>query len=339
MNEIHLKYALRKGDFHLDVDTHIPDSGITGVFGESGSGKTTLLRCIAGLEDLAPGDAGPPHKRGIGFVFQEPQLFAHLNVQRNIDYGRRRCSKPAASIDDVIGLLELEHLLDRHTTELSGGEAQRVSIARALCQSPQLILMDEPLSGLDQRRKGDVLPYLDKLHAELSLPIIYVSHSIDEICRLSDHLLVIENGLIVAEGELQETLSRINLPQLAGHNAGTVIEASRSQYDQEFDLTLFNFSGGELWAPGTYDAPAVRLRIRASDVSISSAPAGSSSILNILPAVIDATQAESDSTMLVRLVLGNDVLLARITRRSWQQLGLQVGDEVYAQIKSVTVRR
>ncbi len=339
MKSIDLKYSIQKGDFRLDVDTRIPASGITGVFGESGSGKTTLLRCIAGLERSGDSDSQPVHKRRIGYVFQEPQLFAHLNVRKNIEYGLRRNAAATVSVEEVAALLDIENLFDRSTSDLSGGEAQRVSIARALCQSPRLILMDEPLSALDERRRDEILPYLDRLHARSSVPIIYVSHNIDEICRLSDHLLVLHNGRIVAEGGVRDTLTRIDLPQLAGRNAGAVIEATQSRYDEEFDLTLFRFSGGELWVPGHYESPAVRLRISASDISLSRAPAASSTILNILAAVIDTTATESAATELVRLRLGEDLLVARITRRSLQQLNLQPGDSVYAQIKSVTVRR
>lgn len=339
MNEIVLKHRLQKGEFRLDVDTRIPGSGITGVFGESGSGKTTLLRCIAGLEKSVSNDERPIHKRQIGYVFQEPQLFEHLSVRKNIEYGLRRCGEPNVTVDDIVRLLELENLLARGTADLSGGEAQRVSIARALCRSPKLILMDEPLSGLDQRRKEEIFPYLDRLHAELSLPIVYVSHNIDEICRLGDHLLIIEGGRIVADGDLHSTLARIDLPQLTGDNAGAVVDARQIEYDLEFDLTKFAFSGGELWAPGKFEAAAVRLRVAASDVSLTSMPAEASTILNILPAVIDEIATESSSTTLIRLRLADDVLIARITKRSVSQLSLQVGAKVYAQIKSVTVRR
>lgn len=339
MSIVELKHSVRKGDFRLDVDTEIPATGITGVFGESGSGKTTLLRCIAGLERSTGGTLQPVHQRRIGYVFQEPLLFAHLSVRRNIEYGMRRNPGAKDTLDEVSRLLEVNELLDRSTTDLSGGEAQRVSIARVLCQSPRLILMDEPLSALDERRRNEVLPYLDRLHAEWSVPIIYVSHNIDEICRLSDHLVVIDKGKIVAEGGLQEMLERIDLPQLGGRNAGAALNASQLRYDEAFDLTLFGFSGGEIWVPGRHDARSVRLRVNASDISLSRVRAESSTILNILPATIEATAAESESTELVRLRLGDDGLVARITRRSLQHLELQVGDKVYAQIKSVTVRR
>ncbi len=339
MSIVELKHTIQKGDFQLDVDTGFPAIGITGIFGESGSGKTTLLRCIAGLERSEHGSSQPVHQRRVGYVFQEPQLFAHLSVRKNIEFGMRRNPNATDRTDEVSRLLEISDLLDRSIADLSGGEAQRVSIARVLCQSPQLILMDEPLSALDERRRSEVLPYLDRLHAEWSVPIIYVSHNIDEICRLSDHLIVLDNGKVVAEGDLQTMLARIDLPQLGGRNAGAVLNATQSRYDSEFDLTLFGFSGGEIWVPGRHDSSRTRLRIRASDISLSRTPAESSTILNIIPATIEAIAAESTSTELVRLSLADDSLVARITRRSLQRLELQAGDKVYAQIKSVTVRR
>ena len=339
MNKIAINHRVAFEDFSLDIDTHIPDSGITGVFGESGSGKTTLLRCIAGLERSAGDNSIAVHRRRIGYVFQEPQLFAHLNVRRNIEFGMRRNAASTVSVDDVATLLEIGGLLDRSTSGLSGGEAQRVSIARVLCQSPKLILMDEPLSALDERRKNDVLPYLDRLHAESSVPIIYVSHNIDEICRLSDHLLILDNGKLVAEGELHEVLARTDLPQLHGRNAGAVVDATQGDYDREFDLTAFDFSGGRLWAAGAFDSERVRLRISANDISLSRTEASASTILNILPCTIIAIDAENPSANLVTLQIGKDYLIARITRRSTHALKLQSGDEIFAQIKSVTVRR
>lgn len=336
MNNIALKYAVEKGKFSLNVDTEIPATGITGVFGESGSGKTTLLRCIAGLEPS--GEATAIHARQIGYVFQEPQLFPHLSVQKNIEFGLRRNPRTANPFDDVVGMLEIEDLLDRRPSELSGGEAQRVSIARVLCQSPRLILMDEPLSSLDERRRNEILPYLDQLHLDSAVPIVYVSHNIEEICRLSDHLIVLDAGEIVAEGHLQEILTRIDLPQIGGRNAGAVIEASDKRYDEVFDLTAFHSSAGVILVPGYHESTSLRLRIGASDVSLSKVLAESSTILNILPATIESIAEDSPATILLRLAVGDDMILSRITRRSLQQLHLAVGDEVYAQIKSVTVR-
>jgi molybdate transport system ATP-binding protein len=339
MSDIAIRHRLEQGSFTLDVDTQIPAKGITGIFGASGSGKTSLLRCIAGLEKSTSLDRRPPHRRRIGMVFQEPRLFSHLNVRRNIEYGLRRQSAVKNSMDEVIRMLELKHLVDRRVSNLSGGEAQRVAIARVLCQAPDLILMDEPFSALEQRRKDELLPFLDRLHAESSIPMIYVSHNIDEISRLADYLLLIEGGRIIASGDLQSMLSRLDLPQLGGRNAGAVIEAQRLRYDAKFDLTLFEFSGGNFWVPGSYAANATRLRVSASDVSLALQPPVGSTILNVLPAVIDATEVETNATQIVRLRVGEDYLLASITRRSWQQLGLAVGDRVFAQMKSVTVRR
>lgn len=337
MNGIAIKHSLAKGDFRLDVDTVIPAAGITGVFGESGSGKTSLLRCIAGLDGCEKSSI-PVHQRRIGYVFQDSALFPHLTVRKNIEYGMRRNPQADVPVDNVVQLLELDQLLHRSVEDLSGGEAQRVSIARALCQAPKLILMDEPLSSLDERRRSDVLPYLDRLHAETSVPIVYVSHNMDEICRLSDYLLVLDDGRIAAEGELQDVLARIDVPQIAGDNAGAVVDVSGHRFDEEYGLTAFEFSGGELTVPGRYSEHTSRLRIRAGDVSLTREKPDSSSILNILPANIIAIAADSNATELVQLKLGDDKLVARITRRSRQQLGLRVGEPIFAQIKSVTVR-
>lgn len=338
MSVLTLQHAVEKGEFSLSVDTTIPATGVTGVFGESGSGKTTLLRCIAGLERSTDGEFVPVHRRNIGFVFQEPRLFPHLSVRRNIEYGLRRNANAAASLDSVVALLELETLVERMPVDLSGGEAQRVSIARILCQSPQLILMDEPLSALDDRRRDEVLPYLERLHRDSSVPIVYVSHNIDEICRLSDHLLVLERGRIVAEGSLQETLSRVDVAALGGRFAGAVLHVEQRGYELEFDLTTFSFSGGDVLVPGQHDEQRARLRIRASDISLSRVRAETTTILNILPVLIDSISEETQSTALVRLRAGEDILIARVTRKSLAELGLNPGDNVFAQIKSVTVR-
>lgn len=338
MSTLKLRHSIQKGAFTLAVDTTIPASGITGVFGESGSGKTTLLRCIAGLEHSTEDGFVPVHRRKVGFVFQEPRLFPHLCVRRNIEYGLRRNAVAGISLESVVTLLELESLMERMPGDLSGGEAQRVSIARVLCQSPQLILMDEPLSALDDRRRDEVLPFLESLHRDAAVPIVYVSHNIDEICRLSDHLLVLEQGRVVAQGSLQETLSRVDVAAIGGRFAGAVLHVEQSGYDREFDLTSFSFSGGNIVLPGRHDEQRARLRIRASDISLSRIRAEATTILNILPVCIDSVLEESRSTALVRLNAGKDVLVARVTRKSLAELNLEPGDNIFAQIKSVTVR-
>jgi len=338
---IALRHVLRRSDFKLDVDVKIPARGITGLFGESGSGKTTLLRCIAGLEAGLTHDRRPVHRRGVGYVFQEPQLFPHLDVLGNIEYGMRRCRAARVDQGQVVDMLGLSGLLDRKPDGLSGGEAQRVAIASVLLRSPRLVLMDEPLASLDQRRKEELLPYLDRLHDELSVPIVYVSHSIDEVSRLCDHLLLIDNGRIVANGELHEVLSRLDLPLLSGSNAGCVVDARPQRFDKAFNLTELAFSGGVLTVPGRYESRdrSVRLRIAAQDVSICLSRPDGTTILNVIEATIDDVRTVGPSSSLVRLAAGEDYLLALITRRSVARLDLKTGDRVFAQVKSVTVRR
>jgi molybdate transport system ATP-binding protein len=352
---IAVRYELQRDTFSLNVDVELPLHGITGVYGPSGSGKTSLLRCIAGLEGPTTGrlvvagdvwqeggSSRAPHDRAIGYVFQEPRLFDHLDVRGNIEYGwRRRRHDANHSIDAVVELLGLENLLGRRTGELSGGEAQRVAIARALLCAPRFVLMDEPLASLDQARKDEILPFLDRLHAESSVPIIYVSHNIDEICRLCDHLLVIDNGTLIANGDLQEVLVGTDLAVLAGDEAGSVIEGVVSDYDTGDELLRLSLSSGDLWVPGKHreKGSGLRLRVRANDVSLCRARPEHSTILNILPATVEAIQDHQGPSMLVRLAIGDDKLLARVTRRSVRELGLKAGDEVFAQIKSVAVRR
>ena len=333
---IRLQHTVYRDTFLLDIDVEIPDTGITGVFGASGSGKTTLLRCIAGLE----GEGGlPVHRRNIGYVFQQPTLFPHLDVRGNLDYGARRAGSKRIDASQVVDMLGIGDLLVRRPDTLSGGEAQRVAIAAALMRSPDLVLMDEPLASLDRRRKDELLPYFDRLHDELSIPVIYVSHDIDEVSRLCDHLLVLDDGRVVANGDLFEMLARVDIPQLGGRNAGVVLWAT--PVDHEDGLTRFDFGEGDIWAPGTFETgrSALRLRIAASDVSIVRERPAQTTILNVLPATIEEVCSVDDATALVRLRIGNQLLLAQVTNRSVQRLELEEGERVFAQLKSVTVRR
>lgn len=354
---IELRYTLDYGGFSLDVDIDLPMRGVTGVFGVSGSGKTTLLRCIAGLEAAATGKlivAGevwqderknvsrPSHQREIGYVFQEPRLFSHLDVRRNLEYGAKRRQPGAAAIgfEQIVGLLGLERLLERRPDDLSGGEAQRVSIARALLRAPRFVLMDEPLAALDRRRKDEVLPFFDRLHAQLAIPIVYVSHSIDEICRLCDQLVVMQEGRVAANGELQSVLSQLDLPMLAGEEAGSVIETTVVDYDAADDLTRLEFSGGDFLVAGRAGdvGQALRLRIRANDISLCREKPLQTTILNIVPVEIDQLREVDGSMVLVRLSVGADRLVARITRRSCREMQLERGDRLLAQIKSAAIR-
>jgi molybdate transport system ATP-binding protein len=349
-----LQYVLDRGRFSLNVAAEIPLHGVSGVYGESGAGKTTLLRCIAGLEQADEGDlivagerwqgAGynmPVHEREIAYVFQEPRLFPHLNVRDNIEYGwRRRKHQGGVTIDDVVQLLGLGEFLPRWPAELSGGEAQRVAIARALLRTPRFVLMDEPLASLDAARKAEILPFLERLHAELAVPIIYVSHSIDEICRLCDHLLVLADGRVAAAGELQSVLTDLSIPALAGEAAGSVIAGKIAEFDREFELSRVDFSGGQFWLPGILGTmgDSLRLRIRASDISLTRDKPGQSTIQNLLDVVIEEIQDTPGPTQLVRVAAGQAHLIARITRRSREELKLQPGDKVVAQVKAAAVR-
>ena len=332
---IRLQHKVQKGAFTLDVDVSIPDAGVTGVFGESGSGKTSLLRCIAGLD----GEGGlPVHKRNVGYVFQQPTLFPHLDVRGNIEYGARRATSNRVDRSQVANMLGLESLLERSPDTLSGGEAQRVAIAAALMRSPDLLLMDEPLASLDGARKDELLPYFDRLHDELSIPVVYVSHDIDEVSRLCDHLVLLDAGKVLASGELCEVLSRADVPLLTGRNAGVVIRAV--PVDHEEGLTKFDFADGDIWVPGEFEASGVplRLRVAASDVSITRERPTQTTILNVLRATIEEVRSVDKATALVRLGLGNQDLLARVTNRSVGRLDLRQGERVFAQVKSVTVR-
>lgn len=354
-NRIRLRYKLARGDFSLDVEAGLPAMGITGVFGRSGAGKTTLLRLIAGLEkpDLGVLQIGSEtledsderrsiavHRRRIGYVFQEPRLFPHLDVRGNLQYGYKRASgKRGIDFDAVVELLDLSSLMRRRTTGLSGGESQRVAIARALLSSPRLLLMDEPVVALDAARKAEVLPFILQAAQALDVPILYVSHNIDEICQLCDQLLIIDEGQSIVAGELQEVLVRTDIPVLAGEEAGAVVIATVREFDANYGLSRLITSAGPMWVRGEYAPDSkVRVRLRANDVSVCRQAPTDTSILNMLPARVIRIKPESVSSVLVHLQAAEDQVVARITRKSCDELGLEAGDEVIAQIKSVSVR-
>lgn len=354
MAGIEARFRLDWPDFSLDVDLNLPVRGVTALFGHSGSGKTTLLRCIAGLERAPQGRlvvAGEvwqdavrwvaPHQRPIGYVFQEASLFAHLTVLGNLRYGLRRTTNAQqAGLDQAIALLGIGHLLDRKPGTLSGGERQRAAIARALAVNPRLLLMDEPLAALDLKRKNEILPYLERLHDELDIPILYVSHAPDEVARLADHVVLLDQGRVVAQGGLQETLARLDLPTAFSEDAGVVVEARVAEHDDAYHLTRLVFPGGEVLVARRPEALGQRLRFRvhARDVSLALARAEGTSITNLLPATVQAlAAADTPAHVLVRLDAGGTPLLARITRRSADQLGIAAGQRLWAQIKAVAL--
>jgi len=351
------RFKLDYPGFSLDVDLELPGHGITALFGHSGSGKTTCLRCVAGLErapqaylsingelwqDSARGLFVPIHKRPLGYVFQEASLFPHLSVRRNLQYGLRRVARDERRVDwqRILDLLGIGHLLERMPSHLSGGERQRVGIARALLTSPRLLLMDEPLAALDLKRKSEILPYLERLHDDLDIPVLYVSHSPDEVARLADHVVMLDGGRVIAQGGLQETLARLDLPLAFDEDAGVVIESRVQEHDERYHLTRLSFPGGDVLVARRPEAlgSTLRFRVHARDVSLARQRHDDSSITNIIPARVQQTaDADTPAHLLVRLDAGGTPLLARITRRSAEQLGVLPGAQLWAQIKAVAL--
>ncbi len=351
---INARFRLDCPGFTLDVDLALPGRGVTALFGHSGSGKTTLLRCIAGLEHPPQGTLTvngevwqdernwlPTHRRPLGYVFQEASLFPHLSVLDNLRYGLKRISgEQRISLDQAIELLGIGALLDRKPDRLSGGERSRVGIARALAVSPRLLLMDEPLAALDHDRKQEILPYLEKLHDELEIPVLYVSHSPDEVARLADHLVVLQDGEAIASGPLGTTLARLDSPIRLGEDTGVVIDACVAERDAAWHLVRVDFAGGSLWVRdnGIPIGHRVRVRVLARDVSLALGKEENSSIQNMLPAKVVAIAGDNHPALaLVRLDFGQTPLIARLTNRSVAQLGLQPGQDVWAQIKAVAL--
>lgn len=353
MSGIEARFRLDWPRFNLDVDLDFPGRGVIALFGHSGSGKTTLLRCMAGLERAPAGrlvvdgevwqDAGclPTHKRPIGYVFQEASLFAHLTVMGNLRYGRRRISDAQrVSLEQTIELLGIAHLLDRTPDRLSGGERSRVGIARALAVSPRILLMDEPLAALDLKRKQEILPYLERLHDELDIPVLYVSHSPDEVARLADHLVAMESGRVLACGPLADTLTRLDLPIRLGEDAGAILDATVVEVDSAWHLTRVEFAGGSLWArdQGLSVGRRVRVRVLARDVSLASEPPGRSSIQNVLQGCVDAIADDDHPGLaLVCVQVGDVILLSRLTKRAAASLDVVPGQAVWIQVKSVAL--
>ena len=352
---IQARFEQRYEGFTLDVDLSLPGKGVTALFGPSGCGKTTLLRCIAGLTRAHLGRLTvngavwqsealfmPTHQRALGYVFQDAHLFAHLNVRRNLLYGQARVpmSERRVELDAMVERLGLGRLLERMPLGLSGGERQRVAIARALLTSPRLLLMDEPLAALDLARKNEFLPYLERLRDALDIPVLYVSHAPDEVARLADHIVVMQEGRAVAAGPLTETLARLDLPIHLGEDAGVVLHAVVAERDSTWHLARVEFAGGSLWVRdgGQPLGHAVRLRILARDVSIALAPVTGVSIQNCLPAVVEQMAGDYHPALsLLRLRMGNTPLLARLTQRSAAALELEPGKPVWVQIKAVAL--
>lgn len=351
---LQLDVRKRLGSFSLNAKLSLPAHGVSALFGVSGSGKTSLLRLIAGLDRPDDGSIHigerslvdtrrnvflPPHRRRIGVVFQEARLFPHYRVQGNLTYGMPASARSRFS--DIVELLGIGSLLERMPGTLSGGEARRVSIGRALLTDPELLLMDEPLTGLDGSRKQELLRYILSLTSELEIPIVYISHDPKEISAIADHLVLIENGSVIASDALDRVLNRIDLtPQLGGFDAASVLETQVSRHDQEYGLTHLSLDDGqELIVPRLDASPGTRLRIRipARDVALAlSAPRGTS-YRNQLDVTIERIGTLPDNPAAVEILLaaGNQRLRARLTRKSHDEMGLAEGTPVTALIRSV----
>jgi len=362
---LQLTARLQRSGFLLDVDLHLPGKGVSVLYGPSGSGKTTCLRVLAGLEpqatgtvrvgndvwqDSARGVLRPVHQRALGYVFQEASLFEQLNVQRNLMFGYART--PAAERrhgwDHGLELLGIAHLLQRMPHELSGGERQRVAMARALATSPRVLLMDEPLASLDAARKAEILPWLEQLHERLDIPVVYVTHSPDEMARLADHLVLLEAGRARAQGPVDALMTRLDLPLAHGDAAASLIDARVVAHEPTDQLSVLAFEGGQLLLPQATAAALppgtpVRVRIQARDVSISLQKPEATSVLNILPATVVDVVDDTPGQVLVGLRLGGGEravrLLSRISAVSARRLGVAPGLAVYAQIKGVAMVR
>lgn len=349
-------------EYQLTVDLDLPSTGITGVFGVSGSGKTTLLRAVAGLLPLAKaqiyfgdrcwqhdGELLKAEQRRIGYVFQEASLFPHLDVAANLRYASQRAVQPLANekqLDEkrILEILGLEHFLDSKPGALSGGEQQRVAIARALFSNPELLLLDEPMASLDFQRKAEILPYLLKMKAELNIPMLYVSHSADELASLADWLVVLDGGRVVANGPVAETFSTISKAAHGDSDLAVLLECRVVEHEKEWGLQKVEFAGGHLLVRenGQQVGETIRVRVQARDVSVSLIQPHQTSILNSMPAQISGLKTSQDGSMVLitAIVSGNHgqtSLLANITRRSVDSLSLEVGKKVFLQLKSAAI--
>lgn len=347
MSGLQVRLRLALASFALEVEFSAVARGITALFGASGSGKTTVLRCIAGIARAPDGyialDAKcwqdearrwfvPAHERACGYVFQEASLFPHLSVRRNLEYGWKRVpsSERRVVFEHAVELLGIGPLLARLPPNLSGGERQRVAIARALLASPRLLLMDEPLASIDAARKSEILYYIERLRDELGVPILYVSHSIDEVVRLADTVVMLSQGRVVDAGPVSGRLE-----------GGTVFDTRVAAHDLAWGLTRLDFPGGSFYAPDV-DAlvgERVRVRIHARDVSLALAAPRDASFLNVIPGTVAAISGEQGASVEVQLDVAGMPLLARVTRKSVAVLRLAPGQQAYALIKSVAIDR
>ncbi|HHT00396.1 MAG TPA: molybdenum ABC transporter ATP-binding protein [Thiomicrospira sp.] len=363
-SSLHGHLTIQRGDFSLDTGGfEIPAAGLTAIFGHSGSGKTTLLRCLAGFENEAKGQvifSGQAwlhqgkslaiHKRGLGYVFQEASLFAHLNVEQNLRYGLKRANKKSPGLvniefEQVVEWLALADLLDRNATTLSGGERQRVAIGRTLLSQPKILMMDEPMASLDLFAKRAIMPYLERLRDELEIPILYISHSPEEVERLADNVVFMQKGKITSIEPIEEALNRKDTPLYQGGEPRSVLSAQVVEHIKDEGLTRLKAGEAELFVPATEGDKTsttgsnVRVVISAKQVSLMAEQPKQTSMLNHLPVKIEAIEEHNEYSYLIKLRVKNEPwpLIAQVTKRSSKSLNLQVEQAWVAAIKSVSI--
>jgi len=348
----------RFGPFALDVAFTAP-TGVTALFGRSGAGKTTIVNAVAGLFgpdqgriavnghtllDTETGLKLPTHRRRLGYVFQDARLFPHLNVRQNLLFGRwfSIVAHADAEFDHIVDLLGIADLLGRRPCNLSGGEKQRVAVGRALLSGPRMLLMDEPLAALDETRKAEILPYIERLRDELEIPILYVSHAVPEVARLATTIIVLDDGRVVRQGPAAEVLADPSLfPLMGRREAGSILNATVASHDRQYGLTTLAISGGQLTTPAIEAEPGthLRVRVRARDVILALKPPEKTSALNILPAIVERIGNQNGPIVDVAVRCGNEDLLARITQRSLDNLALEPGKPCFAILKSIALAR
>lgn len=355
-SELQISLRLTRDDFQLEVELDLPRQGITVLFGPSGSGKTTLLRCVAGLERaqgrITVGEEIwqdslykrwiPTWQRDLGYVFQEASLFEHMDVQANLHYGLSRVRKTGGNqaLKTAISLLGIEHLQHRTIATLSGGERQRVAIARALAIQPRVLLLDEPLASLDIARRHEILPWLERLHHEAKIPMLYVTHNMEELTRLADYVVLLDQGRVKAQGDLTQTLSDPKFARFVAHQAGALLHGIITKRDTNYHLACVDIGGSEIWIrdSGIAIGSDVRVHIHANDVSISLDEPKNTSIQNVIPGVIESMVNDTHAAnSLVTIRHQDQLILARTTRKSLEKLGIRPGSPVWLQIKSVAL--